>query len=216
MKDERNMNKRFFEQVVDVLAKNISTAETELKYTNPFTLLVAVVLSAQSTDVGVNKATQDLFKIASSPGDIINLGIDRLVSHVKTLNYYNTKAKNVLALSHMLADEFGGQVPQTREELVRLPGVGRKTANVVLNVAFNQPTIPVDTHVMRVAQRLGFTKHTRPEKVEADLEQLAEGNPHIHKIHHLFILHGRYTCKARKPLCAQCPLAAVCPNVQAV
>lgn len=185
-------------------------AKTELDFTNPFTLLVAVALSAQATDVSVNKATKALFKVADSPEKMVRLGEEKLRGFIKTIGLYNAKAKNVIALSQKLIDDFNSDVPQTREELVSLPGVGRKTANVVLNEAFGQPTIAVDTHIFRVAHRLNLSKGKTPDAVEADLEAIL---PEEHKLraHIWLILHGRYVCKARKPECWRCPLVDLCP-----
>jgi endonuclease-3 len=181
----------------------------ELNFVNPYTLVVAVALSAQATDKSVNKATERLFKIADTPQKMLALGEEGLKAHIKTIGLFNSKAKNVIALSKMLIDDFGGKVPQTREELVRLPGVGRKTANVVLNIAFRQPTIAVDTHIFRVGNRTGLAPGATPEKVEERLERAVPPEYRLHA-HHWLILHGRYTCVARKPLCAQCPVYDLC------
>ena len=186
---------------------------TELHYTNPFTLVVAVALSAQATDVGVNKATGPLFQKVDTPEKMVALGEEKLKEYIKTIGLFNTKAKNVIALSRKLLEEFGGRVPQTREELMRLPGVGRKTANVVLNEAFGQPTMAVDTHVFRVAQRLAIALGDTPEAIEAGLEITVPEEFKRHA-HHWLILHGRYICKARKPLCATCYLADLCPSAE--
>ncbi len=190
--------------------REIDPAPTsELEWTNTYTLLVAVTLSAQSTDVGVNRATKELFKIADTPQKMVNLGLEGLKDHIKTIGLYNNKAKNVIALSQMLIDEYGGKVPDTREELVKLPGVGRKTANVVLNVAFGQPTMAVDTHIFRVSNRTGLARGKTPEAVEQALLKVIPEEFALHA-HHWLILHGRYTCKARKPLCGECPIYDVC------
>lgn len=196
-------------EIFQRLSDHIPIPETELKYTNPYTLLIAVVLSAQSTDKGVNKATEHLFKVVSTPQDMIQLGLNKLKEHIKTIGLFNTKAKNVMALSKKLIDEHNSIVPSTREELMRLPGVGRKTANVVLNVIFDQPTIPVDTHVARVSARLGLTTAIHPDKIEADLEQIIPPI-FLKSAHHLLILHGRYTCLSRKPKCSNCILNDLC------
>jgi endonuclease-3 len=185
------------------------TPQSELQYTNPYTLLVAVVLSAQATDAGVNKATKDLFKAVDTPRKMLDLGLEGLKKHIKTIGLYNTKAKNVIALSEMLLKKHGGKIPDTREELVALPGVGRKTANVVLNVAFEQPTMAVDTHIFRVANRTGLAPGKTPEKVEEALEKNVPAAYALHA-HHWLILHGRYICKARKPLCGSCPVYDLC------
>jgi endonuclease-3 len=184
--------------------------ETELIYTNSYTLLVAVTLSAQATDAGVNKATKSLFAVVDTPQKMLDLGLEGLVSHVKTIGLYPTKAKNIMAMSQILVDRFQGQVPSTREDLETLPGVGRKTASVVLNVAFKEPTIPVDTHIFRVANRLQLAKGKTPLEVEKGLEVSIPQQFRIHA-HHWLILHGRYTCKARVPLCPTCILNDLCP-----
>lgn len=183
--------------------------KTELTYTNPYTLLVAVALSAQSTDVGVNKATASLFKEVDTPEKMLALGEEGLKNHIKTIGLFNTKAKNVIAAARLLVDRFGGQVPQNREDLESLPGVGRKTANVVLNTAFGHHTIAVDTHIFRVANRLGLTKGTTPLAVEIQLEKVIP-DAFIQHAHHWLILHGRYICKARKPDCPNCPVRDLC------
>jgi endonuclease-3 len=181
----------------------------ELEYTNPYTLLVAVVLSAQATDTGVNKATRALFEKVETPADMVALGEAGLKKHIKTIGLFNAKAKNVIALSRMLLAEHGGQVPRTREELMRLPGVGRKTANVVLNIAFGEPTIAVDTHLFRVGNRTGLAPGATPEQVE---EKLLKAVPqeYLRHAHHWLILHGRYVCKARKPECPRCIVRDLC------
>jgi endonuclease-3 len=181
----------------------------ELEHVNPFTLLVAVVLSAQSTDAGVNRATRGLFAVADSPEKMVALGEDAVREFIKTIGLYRNKAKNVMALSQQLVAEHGGVVPRDRAALEALPGVGRKTANVVLNMAFGEPTMAVDTHVFRVSHRLGFSKGRTPEAVEADLMGLVAPEFGMHA-HHWLILHGRYLCKARKPECWRCPVAELC------
>ena len=181
----------------------------ELYYTNPFTLLVAVVLSAQATDAGVNKATPALFALADTPAKMAALGEDRVREAIKTIGLFRSKAKNVVALSRLLIDRHKGQVPQTRDELIALPGVGRKTANVVLNIAFHQPTIAVDTHIFRISNRLPLAKGKTPEAVEAGLEAIVPEAYRLHA-HHWLILHGRYICKARKPACERCIIADLC------
>jgi endonuclease-3 len=183
--------------------------KTELQYTNPYTLLVAVVLSAQSTDAGVNKATKSLFEKVQNPADMLKLGLEGLREYIKTIGLYNNKAKNIIALSQILVAKHNGQVPGNRDDLVVLPGVGRKTANVVLNVAFKQPTIAVDTHIFRVCNRTGLAPGKTPEKVEAALEKILP-EEFIYNAHHWLVLHGRYICKARKPLCAICPVEKLC------
>jgi endonuclease-3 len=181
----------------------------ELQHINPFTLLVAVVLSAQATDAGVNKATPALFALADTPEKMAALGEDRVRDLIKTIGLFRNKAKNVIALSQKLIAEHGGQVPRTREELEALPGVGRKTANVVLNIAFGEPTIAVDTHIFRVGNRTGLATGKTPFDVEEKLEQVVPAQYKRHA-HHWLILHGRYTCIARKPLCERCIIADLC------
>ncbi len=181
----------------------------ELESVNVFTLLVAVVLSAQATDAGVNKATRALFKVAETPEKMAALGEEGLIAHIKTIGLFRNKAKNVIALSRKLIEEHGGQVPADRDVLETLPGVGRKTANVVMNMAFGQPTMAVDTHVFRIANRIGLAKSKTPLDTE---KQLMKVIPPEHGIpaHHWLILHGRYVCKARKPECWRCPIADLC------
>jgi endonuclease-3 len=183
--------------------------ETELHFKDPFTLLVAVVLSAQATDASVNRATPDLFKAAGTPEKMIALGEAAVTDKIKTIGLYRNKAKNVIALSRKLVGEYGGQVPDTREALETLPGVGRKTANVVLNVAFGQPTIGIDTHAFRVANRTGLAPGKTPLKVEEILNRVVPER-YKHNAHHWLILHGRYVCKARKPECWRCIIADIC------
>ncbi|MEJ0003397.1 MAG: endonuclease III [Pararobbsia sp.] len=182
---------------------------TELEYSTPFELLIAVMLSAQATDVSVNKATRKLYPLANAPQALFDLGEARLSDHIKTIGLYRTKAKNVIATCRILLDQFGGQVPDSREALESLPGVGRKTANVVLNTAFGQPTIAVDTHIFRVANRTGLAPGKDVRAVEAGLEKFTP--PEFrHDAHHWLILHGRYVCKARTPLCWQCAIEPLC------
>ena len=181
----------------------------ELEHVNAFTLLVAVVLSAQATDAGVNKATRALFKVADNPAKMAALGEDTVREHIKTIGLFRNKAKNTVALSQRLVAEHGGEVPEDRGALESLPGVGRKTANVVLNMAFGHPTMAVDTHVFRVAHRTGLSRGKPPEAVEADLVALVPADYGLHA-HHWLILHGRYLCKARKPECWRCPIADLC------
>ena len=183
--------------------------KTELRYVNPFTLLVAVVLSAQATDAGVNKATPALFAAADTPEKMAALGEDRVRELIKTIGLYRTKAKNVAALSRILVEQHGGKVPRTREALEALPGVGRKTANVVLNVAYGEPTMAVDTHIFRVGNRTGMATGKNPLEVEEKLMKVVPGKYMSHA-HHWLILHGRYTCLARKPLCEKCIIADLC------
>ena len=181
----------------------------ELKHINPFTLLVAVVLSAQATDAGVKKATPALFALADTPEKMIALGEERVRELIKTIGLFRTKAKNVVELSRRLVAMHGGQVPRAREALEALPGVGRKTANVVLNIAFREPTIAVDTHIFRVGNRTGLAPGKNPLEVEQKLEQAVPAQYKLHA-HHWLILHGRYTCVARKPLCEKCIIADLC------
>lgn len=181
----------------------------ELDYVNPYTLLVAVVLSAQATDTGVNKATRGLFAVADSPEKMIALGLDGITDHIKSIGLFRNKAKNVLALSQRLIAEFGSRVPQDRAALESLPGVGRKTANVVLNIAFGQPTIAVDTHLFRVGNRTGLAPGQTPRAVEDILECVIPARYRVHA-HHWLILHGRYVCKARKPDCPACLISNWC------
>ncbi len=181
----------------------------ELEYTNAFTLLVAVVLSAQATDVGVNKATRGLFAVADTPEKMASLGVEGVSRYIKTIGLYNAKAKNVVALSELLIQHHGGEVPTTREELEALPGVGRKTANVVLNIFFGQPTIAVDTHLFRVGNRTGLAPGANPLKVELALMKVVPGWAMLHA-HHWLILHGRYVCKARLPECWRCLISDIC------
>jgi endonuclease-3 len=183
--------------------------KTELAHSNPFTLLVAVVLSAQATDAGVNKATPALFALADTPEKMAALGEERVRELIKTIGLFRTKAKNVVALSRILVEQHGGKVPRVREALEALPGVGRKTANVVLNVAFGEPTIAVDTHIFRVGNRTGLAPGKNPLEVEQKLEQVIPRAYMLHA-HHWLILHGRYTCLARKPLCERCIIADLC------
>jgi endonuclease-3 len=192
-----------------VLAQARPDPATELQYINPYTLLVAVVLSAQATDVSVNKATVPLFKLADDPEKMVALGEAKLRDYIKTIGLYRTKAKNVIALSKLLLEKHGGQVPDSREALEELPGVGRKTANVVLNVAFGHETIAVDTHIFRVSNRTGLAPGKDPLEVELGLEKIVPARFKRHA-HHWLILHGRYVCVARNPHCAQCPVRALC------
>ncbi|MBT6134283.1 MAG: endonuclease III [Kordiimonadaceae bacterium] len=181
----------------------------ELDYTNPYTLLVAVALSAQATDIGVNRATKGLFKVVATPQEMLNLGEDKLKQHIKTIGLFNTKAKNVIKAAQMLVDNFDGLVPKNREDLEKLNGVGRKTANVVLNMAFGQPTIAVDTHLFRVSNRTKMAPGKTPLAVELKLEKKIPKEFSLHA-HHWLILHGRYICKARKPSCPICPVNDLC------
>ena len=181
----------------------------ELDFINPYTLLVAVVLSAQSTDVGVNKATAKLFQVAKTPPEMLNLGLDGLKDYIKTIGLFNNKAKAIIGLSEKLVKEFDGRVPEDRDSLESLPGVGRKTANVVLNIAFGQETCAVDTHIFRLSNRTGLAPGKKPLEVELGLEKAIPARYRRHA-HHWLILHGRYVCKARKPRCAACLVSSLC------
>ena len=197
------------DEMFALLSQTNPDPQTELTFQNPYTLLVAVVLSAQATDVGVNKATKRLFAEADTPEAMVALGLEQIRSHIKTIGLFNTKAKNVFALSEILIDQYGGAVPQDRDALEALPGVGRKTANVVLNEAFGVPTIAVDTHIFRVGNRTGLAPGKTPDAVEKELlsrvpERYRKG------AHHWLILHGRYICKARKPDCSFCSIEQFC------
>jgi len=191
------------------LAETNPAPRTELEYENPYTLLVAVVLSAQATDVSVNLATRDLFTRVRTPRQMLELGEDAFRDQIKSIGLFNTKAKNVIALSEALIRDFGGAVPRTREELQKLPGVGRKTANVVLNTAFGQETFAVDTHIFRVGNRTGLAPGKSPFDVELRLDKIVP-RPFRRDAHHWLILHGRYICKARTPLCWKCPVRDLC------
>ncbi|HSM96599.1 MAG TPA: endonuclease III [Rhizomicrobium sp.] len=205
----RKFTKAEAEEFFARLKRQMPEPRTELQYTSPFTLLVAVVLSAQATDRGVNKATESLFKVAGTPQKMAALGVEKLTPYIKTIGLYRNKAKNVIALSKALIEEHGGKVPKDREALEALPGVGRKSANVVLNVAFGEPTIAVDTHIFRVSNRTGLAPGKNPLEVEKALEKIV---PEQYKLnaHHWLILHGRYTCVARKPLCPTCVVNDLC------
>jgi endonuclease-3 len=203
------MKKTDVEEFFARLAAERPDPTTELQYINPYTLLVAVVLSAQATDVGVNKATEPLFKIADTPQKMVDLGEARLRDYIKSIGLYRTKTKNVIRLSEILVEKHGGQVPRERAALEALPGVGRKTANVVLNVAFGEPTIAVDTHIFRVANRTGLAPGKTPLEVELKLEKVVPARWKQH-CHHWLILHGRYTCVARLPRCPACVVRDLC------
>ncbi|MFC4352397.1 endonuclease III [Fodinicurvata halophila] len=193
----------------DRLAETNPAPKGELEFVNPYTLLVAVVLSAQATDTGVNKATRALFAVADTPQKMLDLGEERLRTYIKTIGLFNTKAKNVMALSRQLVEQHDGQVPRDRAALEKLPGVGRKTANVVLNIAFGEPTIAVDTHIFRVSNRTGLAPGKTPLEVEKTLEKVVPEDRKQHA-HHWLILHGRYVCKARRPECERCVVEPYC------
>jgi endonuclease-3 len=196
--------------IFERLAGAMPAPKGELEHVNAYTLLVAVVLSAQATDKGVNKATGPLFRIVKTPEQMVKLGEAKLIDHIKTIGLFRSKAKNVIALSHALIANHASEVPRDREALEALPGVGRKTANVVLNMAFGEPTIAVDTHVFRVAQRMGLAKGKTPRAIEDQLMKVVPARFMQHA-HHWLILHGRYTCVARKPKCPVCPVLDLCP-----
>lgn len=183
----------------------------ELEHSNPFTLVVAVALSAQATDAGVNKATRELFRIADTPEKMLALGEEGVTQHIRTIGLYRNKAKNVIALSQKLIDDFGSEVPKTLDELVTLPGVGRKTANVVMSMAFGIPTLAVDTHVFRIGNRLLMAPGKTPDEVEERFLKVIP-DQYLYHAHHWLILHGRYTCKARKPECEHCVIADLCKS----
>ena len=203
------MKKTQIEEFFRRLAERDPEPRGELRYINAYTLLVAVVLSAQATDTGVNKATGPLFEVAESPQAMLALGEEKLRDYIRTIGLFNTKAKNVIALSRRLLDDFDGAVPADREALESLPGVGRKTANVVLNIAFGQPTIAVDTHIFRVGNRTGLAPGKTPLAVEQKLVKAVPEDYRLHA-HHWLILHGRYICKARRPDCPVCPVNDLC------
>lgn len=200
------------EKIFEIFHKNNPNPKTELEYVNNFTLLVAVVLSAQSTDISVNKATKELFQHYDTPTKILQLGEDRLKNYIKTIGLFNTKAKNIIALSSILVENYNSIVPNNFEDLILLPGVGRKTANVMLSSVFGTLAIAVDTHVFRVSKRLGLSDGTTPEKVEADLLKIIPKKWLINA-HHWLILHGRYVCKAKKPDCDHCTLVSYCQYI---
>ena len=203
------MNRTIRTEIYSRLRDKIPQPETELQYDSVFELLVAVILSAQATDVGVNKATAILYPVANTPETILDLGVAGLKKYIKTIGLYNSKADNIIKTCRMLLEKHGGEVPETREELELLPGVGRKTANVILNTAFGQPTIAVDTHIFRVANRTGLAKGKTPLEVEKRLTKLTPEEFRL-DAHHWLILHGRYTCKARTPACPDCVIADLC------
>src|SRR5215204_7068133 len=205
----RPFSKREAEEFYARLSASRPIPQTELEFINPFTLLVSVVLSAQATDVGVNKATPALFAVADTPAKMLKLGEAKLRNYIKTIGLYRTKAKNLIALSNKLVEEHGGEVPRDRAALEALPGVGRKTANVVLNVAFGEETIAVDTHIFRVGNRTGLAIGKTPYEVEVKLNEIVPAKYRRHA-HHWLILHGRYICVARRPLCEKCVIADLC------
>ena len=199
-------------QIIEVfkIFKKLNPApKSELNYSNPFTLLVAVALSAQTTDKSVNKATEALFKIVDTPEKMVALGEEKLVSYIKSIGLYKNKAKHVIAMSKMLISDFNSTVPDNREDLEKLPGVGRKTANVVLNVIFNKPTMPVDTHLLRISPKIGLAEGKTPLEVEKSLLERIPAQ-YLEHAHHWLILHGRYICTARNPKCEECPISHLC------
>jgi endonuclease-3 len=202
-----NKNKAF--KLIELLNKSIKNPKTSLKYRNQFTLLTSVVLSAQCTDVNVNNVTKSIYKKYYTPKHFVDLGINKIRHLIKSIGLFNNKSKNLYYLSKILLEKYQSKVPSKFEELILLPGVGRKTANVVLNAAFNKPTIAVDTHVFRVGNRTGLTNGKNPEKVENQLLKILS-KKHIKKAHHLILLHGRYTCKSRNPLCKKCIINKIC------
>ena len=199
------------QEIFDRFAAATDHPKTELNYSSPFTLVVAVALSAQATDVSVNKATTKLFAVADTPRKMADLGVEGLTPFIQSIGLYRTKAKNVVALSHILLDQHGGEVPLNREALMALPGVGRKTASVVLNELEIEPAIAVDTHVFRVSHRLKIADGSTPDKVEAQLMAVVP-KPYLTRAHHWLILHGRYHCVARKPKCETCIVGDLCPS----
>ena len=196
-------------EIMDIFNQKDPNPRCELNYSNAYTLLVAVVLSAQSTDKGVNRATEELFKIADTPQKMVALGLDKLKHYIKTIGLYNNKAKNIITLSKELTEKYQGEVPHNREALENLAGVGRKTANVVLNVWFNEPTLAVDTHVMRISHRLNMSDGKNPLEVEKDLLKVLPDN-YKKNANHWLVLFGRYICKAQKPDCSNCPVSSFC------
>ncbi len=198
-------------EVMERLKKANPSPQSELKWTSPFTLLVSVVLSAQATDKSVNLATEKLWKVADTPQKILDLGEDGLIPYIKSIGLYKSKARHVIGLCQKLIDDFGGEVPKSREKLMSLPGVGRKTANVVLNVVWNEPTMPVDTHLMRICPKIGLAEGKNPLEVEQSLLRRIP-KEYMNHAHHWFILHGRYVCTARKPKCDTCFLNDICKH----
>ncbi len=203
------LNKNKALELIKLLNKSIKNPKTSLKYRNKFTLLTSVVLSAQCTDVNVNNVTKNIYKKYYTPKHFVDLGINKIRNLIKSIGLFNNKAKNLYYLSKILLEKYQSKVPNKFEELILLPGVGRKTANVVLNAAFNKPTIAVDTHVFRVSNRTGLSNGKNPEQVENQLLKILP-KKHIKKAHHLILLHGRYTCKSRNPLCKKCVINKIC------
>ena len=206
------LNKNQIVEVMERLKKQNPNPKSELEYVNPYTLLVAVVLSAQATDKSVNLATRELFKVVDSPEKMLALGEAGLIPYIKSIGLYKNKAANIIKLSQQLIDDFGSKVPDDRDKLMTLHGVGRKTANVVLNVIFHQPTMPVDTHLLRICPKIGLAEGTTPEQVE---QSLLERIPpeYLEHAHHWLLLHGRYVCTARNPKCNECIIADICKRL---
>lgn len=211
LKPNKMLNKNSIDQIFSIWSKENPNPKTELNFTNHYTLLVAVVLSAQSTDISVNKATKELFKIADNPKKMIVLGIEKLKNYISKIGLFNNKASNIIKLSKILVEEFNCEVPRDFVKLNSLPGVGRKTAAVVLNCAFGEPLIAVDTHVFRVSNRLGFVRSKNIKEVEEGLPKIIPQKWHQYA-HHWMILHGRYTCTARIPKCDSCIISNLCPS----
>ena len=203
------LNKLQALNLIKLLNKSIKNPETSLKYRNQFTLLTSVVLSAQCTDTNVNNVTKNIYKIYYTPKHFVDLGINKIKKMIKSIGLFNMKAKNLYNLSKILVEKYQSKVPDNFEDLINLPGVGRKTANVVLNAAFNKPTIAVDTHVFRVSNRTGLTNGKNPDQVEERLLKIIP-NKYLKKAHHLILLHGRYVCKSRNPLCTKCVINKIC------
>lgn len=202
-------NKEEILKIMQVFADKDAAPKSELEYTNAYTLLVAIILSAQSTDKGVNKATKELFKVADTPQKMLELGLDGLKEYIKTIGLFNNKAKSIMSMSQSLIEKFGGEVPSQQEDLESLAGVGRKTANVLRNVWYNQPTMAVDTHVFRIAHRLDFSQGKTPLEVEKDLLKVLP-DKYLMYANHWLVLFGRYICKAQKPDCTNCPISSYC------
>lgn len=203
------LNENEIREVFERFKKNNPAPEPELDYYSPYTLLVAVVLSAQTTDKGVNKVTEKLFKLADTPEKMCTLTQEKIIEIIKPIGLSQNKSKSILGLSRKLVEDFNGKVPETREELMSLPGVGRKTANVVLNVAFGQPTMPVDTHLLRICPKIGLAEGNTPEQVEKSLCERIPSE-YMEHAHHWLILHGRYVCKAKNPECENCLISDIC------
>ena len=204
-----HLNKDKALKLISLLNKSIKNPETSLKYRNRFTLLTSVVLSAQCTDLNVNNVTKSIYKKYHTPKHFVNLGINKIKNLIKSIGLFNNKAKNIYLLSKILLEKYKSKIPDKFEELILLPGVGRKTANVVLNEAFNKPTVAVDTHVFRVSNRTGLSNGKNPEQVEDQLLKILP-RKYMKKAHHLILLHGRYVCKARNPLCKKCVINKIC------